>query len=79
MIQAYARAIESRDMARVRQFYPTMPSAREQQLQQALATMDKLQVQLIVGRIQADGDAVSAHVTGIWSFTAGSAELAARQ
>ena len=69
MVQAYARAIESRDIARVRQFYPAMPAAREQQLRQALTTMEKLQVRLVVGQILADDNATSVHVTGIWSFT----------
>ncbi len=67
-IQAYARAIESRDVARVRQIYPTMASTREQQLKQALPNMKNLQVRLSIADLQITGDNATAVVTGKWQF-----------
>jgi hypothetical protein len=67
-IQAYATALESGNIARVRQLYPGMTSAREQQLRQALQDMKNLQVQLTVGQVDLSGEKSTAHVTGRWVF-----------
>ncbi len=69
-IQAYARAIETRDVGRVRQVFPSMPSVREQQLRQALPNMKNLQVRLTVTDLQITGDVATAVVSGKWQFQA---------
>jgi hypothetical protein len=68
-IQAYAHALETGNIARVRQLFPGMTSAREQQLRQALSDMNNLQVQLTVGQVDLSGDNATARVTGRWVFT----------
>ena len=67
-IQAYANALETGNITRVRQLYPGMPSAREQQLRQALPDMKNLQVQLTVGQVDLSGDNATARVSGRWVF-----------
>ena len=67
-IQAYANALEGGNIARVRQLYPGMPSAREQQLRNALPDMKNLQVQLNVGQVDLSGDNATAQVSGRWVF-----------
>ena len=67
-IQAYANALESGNIARVRQLFPGMTSAREQQLRNALPEMKDLQVQLTVGQVELAGDNATARVTGRWVF-----------
>jgi len=68
-ILGYAGALQAKDIARVRQFYPGMPAAREQQLRQALPAMDNLQVHLSVGSVDLAGASATARVTGNWAFT----------
>jgi serine/threonine-protein kinase len=67
-IQAYAAALESGNIARVRQLYPGMTSAREQELRRALQDMKNLQVQLTVGQVDLSGEKSTARVTGRWVF-----------
>ncbi|MEO8139937.1 MAG: Ig-like domain-containing protein, partial [Gemmatimonadota bacterium] len=69
-IQAYARALESRDVGRVRQVFPSMTSLREQQLKQALPNMKNLQVRLTLNELQLSGDNATAVVSGKWLFQA---------
>lgn len=68
MVAAYARALESRDMTRIRRLYPTMSSAREEQLQKDLASMDQLAVRLIVSRVDFGDAGTVAEVTGSWTY-----------
>lgn len=68
VIQGYAGALQSKDIARVRQSYPGMSAAREQQLRQALPSMDNLQVRLTVGQVDLSGANATARVTGSWTF-----------
>ena len=66
---AYARALESRDIGRVRQLNPTMSAAAEEQLRNDLPGMEQLQVRLDVGQIQPSEEAAFVHVTGAWTYT----------
>jgi serine/threonine-protein kinase len=68
-IQSYANALESGNISRVRQIYPAMPPAREQQLRQALPAMSELQVRLTVGQIDLAGEYATARVSGNWVFS----------
>jgi serine/threonine-protein kinase len=70
-IQAYAGALQAGNIARVRQLFPGMSSAREQQLRQALADMTNLQVRLTIGQVDLRGDNATAAVSGSWVFQAG--------
>jgi len=70
-IQAYAAALQSRDVSRVRQLYPGMSSQRENQLRSALPAMENLQVRLTVGQIDLAGNSATAVVTGNWTFNSG--------
>ncbi len=70
-IQAYASALEAGNIGRVRQIYPGMPSAREQQLRQALPAMENLRVRLAVGQVDIRDDNATARVTGSWVFQSG--------
>lgn len=69
-VQAYARALETSDIARVRQLYPGLTAAREQQLRQSLPAMRDLRVQLSVDQVRFTDDAATATVTGRLVFTA---------
>jgi hypothetical protein len=68
VIQGYAGALQSKDIARVRQIYPGISPTREQQLRQALPAMDNLQVRLSVGQVDLAGTDATARVTGSWIF-----------
>ncbi|MEO8199410.1 MAG: protein kinase [Gemmatimonadota bacterium] len=70
-VQAYANALESRNIARVRELYPGMPAAREQQLRVALPDMKDLQVHLTVGQVDISASGATARVTGSWIFNDG--------
>ncbi|MEP7325073.1 MAG: protein kinase [Gemmatimonadota bacterium] len=67
-ILGYASALQSKDIGRVRQFYPGMTTVREQTLRQALADMDNLQVRLNVGQVDLAGADATARVTGSWIY-----------
>lgn len=69
VIQAYARALESRDIDRVRRAYPGITAEQERQLRQALGVMTELKAELgIVGAPQQDGDRASAEVSGTYTY-----------
>ncbi|HEX9755687.1 MAG TPA: protein kinase [Gemmatimonadales bacterium] len=70
VIQAYAAALQSKDVSRVRELYPGMTAERERQLRQALLGMQDLQVRLTLGQVQFGSEAATAQVTGSWVFTA---------
>jgi len=67
-IAAYAQALQNRNLARVRELYPTMPESAEQKLRQALPGMDDLQVHLSVGQVDFVDAGAVAQVTGSWTY-----------
>ena len=69
MIAQYARALERRDMNRIRELYPAMPPGRERQLQDNLTKMDDLVVRLSVTQVQLVGGRGVAQVTGAWTYS----------
>ena len=69
MIAQYARALERRDMNRIRELYPAMPAGREQQLQKDLAKMNDLSVRLSVTQVQLAEGRGTAEVTGAWTYS----------
>src|SRR5262249_14980366 len=68
MVQAYARALESRDITQIRRVYPGISSDQEQGLRSAFESMRGLRVTLAVSDLQIDGDAARAMLTGAYEF-----------
>ena len=68
IVAAYAQALQNRNLARVRELYPTMPASTEQKLRQALPGMDDLQVRLSVGQVDFVDAGAMAQVTGSWTY-----------
>ncbi len=71
VVQAYAQALQAKDMARVRTLYPAISSATEQQTREALQAMEGLQVSLAAANIVVDGTSARARVTGAWVYRGG--------
>jgi len=63
-IAAYAQALQSRNLARVRELYPTVPASVEQ----SLSGMDDLQVRLNVGQVDFSEAGATAQVTGSFTY-----------
>jgi hypothetical protein len=71
LVAAYARALEAKDMARVRALYPGMSSTSEQQTRNALEDMNDLKVRLSTTGLTVDGTRAQARVTGEWTYRGG--------
>jgi hypothetical protein len=71
LVTAYASALESKDMARIRALYPGMSSTTEHQTRSALADMKDLKVRLSATGITVDGTRAEARVTGEWTYRGG--------
>jgi hypothetical protein len=71
VVQAYARALESKDMVRVKALYPTISPLSERRTQDALEAMDDLQVRLAPTQVTVNGTAAQAVVTGEWVYRGG--------
>jgi len=68
VIQAYARALETRDIANVRQVYPTMPASQETRLTGFLASAEQLKVTFRLGAVDVQGEQATATVSGTYDF-----------
>ena len=68
---AYARALQSKDMVRVRALFPGITPAAERQTRNALEDMNDLQVRLSATGITVDGTRAQARVTGVWTYRGG--------
>ena len=71
LVAAYARALESKDMGRVRAIYPTMSAATERQTSSALEEMRDLRVGISASGITVDGNRAQARVSGAWTYRGG--------
>jgi serine/threonine-protein kinase len=71
LVAAYARALESKDMVRVRALYPGMSAATERQTRDAMAEMNELVVRLAPSSITIDGTRAQARVSGEWTWRGG--------
>ena len=69
VIQAYAAALEAKDLVAVRRLYPGMTTEREKGLRASLPNLKALQVRLAVNDVQVVGGDATAVVTGAWEFT----------
>ena len=68
-IQAYARALESRDVQQVRRAYPGLTPQQAQVWRDFFGMVNDLKVDLSVKQIQITGDVAEAQVEGISQFT----------
>jgi len=67
-IQAYARAMESRQIAEVRRAYPGIQPEQESQVAQTLRSMEQLKVTMRVVALNVAGSTATANVTGQYEF-----------
>ena len=67
-IQSYARALEARDIERVRLAYPGITAQQERQLAQALELMNELRAELRVDAVEEAGDRATADVSGTYTY-----------
>jgi serine/threonine-protein kinase len=69
VIDAYARAIESRDMGQLRRVYSTITSDQASAFSDFFSSTRALRAVLAVKSVQIDGDRATAHVAGTYEFT----------
>jgi serine/threonine-protein kinase len=69
VIDAYARAIESRDMAQLRRVYATITSDQASAFSDFFSSTRALRAILAVKSVQIDGNKATAHVAGTYEFT----------
>jgi len=71
LVAAYARALESRDVAQVRSVYPGITAERATQLQNAFPAMEGLTVEYAIDSVQEQGATATAGVSATYRFRAG--------
>jgi eukaryotic-like serine/threonine-protein kinase len=71
LVGAYARALESKDLAQVKVLHPGISATMERRTREALDAMDDLRVQLVPGDITVTGATARARVTGQWIYRGG--------
>ena len=69
VIDAYARAIESRDIGQLRRVYSTITSDQASAFSDFFSSTRALRAVLAVKSVQVDGDRATAHVAGTYEFT----------
>jgi len=68
-IQAYARALESRDVQQLRRAYPGLTSQQAQVWRDFFGMVSDLKVNLVIKQLQITGDVAEAQVEGVSQFT----------
>ncbi len=68
LIQAYARALESRQISEVRKVYPGIQPEQETQLSTTLRSLEQLKVTFKIGALDVRGDEATATVSGQYEF-----------
>ena len=76
VIAAYARAIESRDLAALRQAYPGLTAEQRQAFQDFFRATRSLRASLATHDLQVDGTTAEVRLTGVYEYvtTAGNSE-----
>jgi hypothetical protein len=69
VIDAYARAIESRDMGQLRRVYSTITSDQASAFSDFFSSTRALRALLAVKSVQVEGNKATAHVAGTYEFT----------
>jgi hypothetical protein len=75
LLTAYAAALQSQNVSRVRALYPTMTNQQENATRDALNAMQNLRVQLTASGIAVDGETARAQVTGVWTHKDGTLNI----
>lgn len=68
LVAAYAEALESGDIARIRQAYPGLTAEQSRDLQAALEGMRGLEAELSIGELIEQGPTATAQVAGTYRF-----------
>jgi serine/threonine protein kinase len=68
-IQAYARALESRDVQQVRRAYPGLTPQQAQVWRDFFGTVNDLKVDIAIKQLQITGDVAEAQVEGLSQYT----------
>jgi eukaryotic-like serine/threonine-protein kinase len=71
LVRAYAHALETKDMSRVKALYPGMTTALERRTRDALDAMEDVRVNLTPTQIAVEGTTARARVTGEWTYQGG--------
>jgi eukaryotic-like serine/threonine-protein kinase len=69
VIDAYARAIESRDVAELRRSYATLTTDQARAFRDFFASTRELRATLEVQNLRVDGNSATARVSGVYEFT----------
>jgi ketosteroid isomerase-like protein len=69
VIDAYARAIESRDLAQLRAVYATINADQARAFSDFFASTRELRATLDVQSLHLDGNNATARVSGVYQFT----------
>ena len=67
-VAAYARALESRDVAAVRRAYPTITSAQAKGWEQFFSTLRSLRVNLAINGLEVTGATADAKLVGVYDY-----------
>jgi ketosteroid isomerase-like protein len=69
LVLEYARAIESRDMSRIKALYPSITAAQQRGFEQFFSSVRGLRASLATASPSVDGNTAAAQVTGAYEFT----------
>jgi hypothetical protein len=72
VVSAYARAIESRDVAAVRRAYSGITPAQAQGFEQFFGSVRSLRANLSVGGLEISGSTAEARLVGLYEFVTNS-------
>jgi len=75
VVAAYARALEARDLGRVKALHPGISAALERRTREALDAMEDLRVRLVPSEIVVNGSRARARVTGQWTYRGGQLDV----
>jgi serine/threonine-protein kinase len=71
VVLAYARALETKDLPRVKALHPGITPSLERRTRDALEAMEDLRVRLVPSDITVSGATARARVTGAWTYRGG--------
>jgi Protein kinase domain/Bacterial Ig-like domain (group 2) len=75
VVDAYARALEAKDLGRVKALHPGISAALERRTREALEAMEDLRVRLVPSDITVNGSRARARVTGQWVYRGGQLDV----
>jgi len=75
LVQAYAHALETKNITQVKALYPELDGAQERRTREALNAMEELHVRIAPAAITVDGSRATARVTGAWTYRGGRLDI----